>query len=266
MPPKALYYDSLDFNSPMTDTTADCLVGELAATSPVTVVDIGCGWGELLLRLAAACPDATAVGVDHDESLLDRGRANAVDRSLQSRVTFRAQQEAMAPSDIVMCIGAEHVFGSVSDALVELHDLVRPGGRLLFGTLYWERPPLPEHVVEFDGVPDLPELIDATGDAGWRPLALKIAALDDWDRFEFGFMADWEQVVMAAGSEADAVDARQTADAYRNSYLRRRGVLGFAYLTLGRPLFTPATPTSRLQCARPSLSTGEEMASGLWPS
>jgi cyclopropane fatty-acyl-phospholipid synthase-like methyltransferase len=34
-------------------------VGELAARTPATVLDIGCGWGELMLRILAAVPDAS---------------------------------------------------------------------------------------------------------------------------------------------------------------------------------------------------------------
>lgn len=230
-------YESLDFNSPMTNETADRLVAELAATNPSAIADVGCGWGELLLRLAAACPEADAVGVDNDETLLERARGNAAGRSLQNRVTFQTDLGSLEPSDVVVCIGAEHVFGSVGDALSGLQGLVRPGGRLLFGTLFWEQTPTPELATEFAGVAQLIELFHATSNAGWRALALKTASLDDWDRFEFGFMRDWEQVVMATRTKAEAADASLAADDYRTSYLQRRGILGFAFLTLGRPMF-----------------------------
>lgn len=230
-------YDSLDFNSPMTDATAELLVAELTAQHPLSIIDVGCGWGELLLRLAACCPGAVAVGIDNDEVLLKRARANATNRSLRDRVTFRVDLTDAEASDIVICIGAEQVFGSLRDALSELHALVRPGGRLLFGTLCWDQPPSAERAAEFVGVPELPEIVAITNDAGWRPLALRSASLDDWDRFEFGFMGDWEQVVMAAETEDQAAEARRAADGYRNSYFQRRGVLGFMYVTLGRPKF-----------------------------
>ncbi|GGL93121.1 hypothetical protein GCM10010129_41100 [Streptomyces fumigatiscleroticus] len=34
---------------------------------PLTVLDIGCGWGEFMLRLLEAAPGATGVGVDLNE-------------------------------------------------------------------------------------------------------------------------------------------------------------------------------------------------------
>jgi len=41
----------------------------------------------------------------------------------------------------------------------------------------------------------------------------------DWDRFEFGYMADWNE---------------EDLGTYRAEYFARRGVLGFAYLLLER--------------------------------
>lgn len=136
-------YDSLDFNSPMTDLTANALVAELAATQPSEITDVGCGWGEFLIRLAASCPEATAQGIDHDEVLLDRARQNVEARSLRERVSFHADLSGVEPSDVVVCIGSEHVFGSLSDALSELHQLVRPGGRLMFGRCAGSKHPRP---------------------------------------------------------------------------------------------------------------------------
>lgn len=230
-------YDSLDFNSPMTNETAGTLVAELASQGPSTIIDVGCGWGELLLRLAECCPDAVCVGIDNDEALLERARANATDRSLQHRVTFQTDLVVPEANDIAVCVGAEQVFGSLTNALTGLHDLVRPSGRLLLGTLCWDQQPSDEQAAEFSGVPELAEVVGIASDAGWRPLGMRSATLEDWDRFEFGFMADWEQVVMATEIEGETLDVRQLADEYRTGYLLRRGVLGFAYLTLGRPAF-----------------------------
>lgn len=229
------YYDWLNFNNPMTDETADSLVAELATTEPSHVLDIGCGWAELLLRLLAACPEATGRGIDNDEFLIERGRRNAADRHLTSRITFGATVGAEQPTDLVLNIGAEHVFGTLDRALVELWGLVRPGGRLLLGTQFWEQPPTPAVIEAIGHVPTLQELVDASVAVGWRPLGLKIATPQDWDHFEFRFLADWEQFVMAPTTEDEAVSAREAADMHRADFLRRRGVLGFAFLTLGRP-------------------------------
>src|SRR6266567_3586661 len=78
----------LTFHGPLSEARAARLVARLTANSPKTVLDIGCGWGALMLRILAAAPDATGLGFDTDEGDLARGRDNARVRGLQDRVTF----------------------------------------------------------------------------------------------------------------------------------------------------------------------------------
>ncbi|MEL6983481.1 MAG: SAM-dependent methyltransferase, partial [Actinomycetota bacterium] len=174
------------------------------------------------------------------EVLLARAAGNAETRGLADRLTLSAALGPVAPADLVLNVGAEHVFGDLGQALAKLWPLVGPGGRLLFGTQFWERSPTPALVEAIGELPDLSGLIDAAAAAGWRPLGLRVATAQDWDHFEFGFLADWEQFVMAPPTLADAERARQAADDHRAEYLERRGVLGFAFLTLGRPPDQPA--------------------------
>jgi len=236
------YYEWLDFNNPMTDETADRLVAELAAAEPASVLDVGCGWAELLLRVLAACPRAMGRGIDHDDPLIERAARNAADRGLTSRVSFSSTLGAEQPADLVINLGAEHVFGDLDAALAALWPLVRPGGRLLLGTQFWEKPPTEDLIEVIGQVPSLAGLLDAAVVVGWRPLGLQVATLQDWDHFEFRFLGDWEQFVMAPAATGEAASARLAADEYRAEYLRRRGILGFAFLNLGRPQEPAADP------------------------
>ncbi len=231
-------YDSMTFNSPMTDATADRIVAQLAAKTPSRILDIGCGWAELLLRLLAACPAATGHGIDHDDSLIERASAHAADRKLADRVTFSPDVEAATDdesADLVLNLGAEHVFGTLDDALGALRDFVKPGGHLLLGTQFWEALPTPALIESIGELPTLEGLIDRAAATGWRPLDLSVSTPDDWDHFEFGFMRDWEQFVMQPETSEQAALAQRAADEYRPAYFERRGILGFAFLTLGRP-------------------------------
>lgn len=234
MAPSAGYYQWLNFNSPLGDATADRLVGLLANAAPRTILDVGCGWGEMLLRLLAVCPGATGHGIDHDQELIKRAEGNADQRGLDGRVRFSPDVSAAAPSDLVVNMGAEHVFGTIDDALPALWDLVHPGGHLLLGYQFWERPPSPDVLAYIGVLPNLSELLEKVTGAGWRPLDTVVSSAQEWDEFEFGYTRDWEMVVMSGGPEAE--EARRRADEQRAGYLQRRGVLGFALLTLGRPL------------------------------
>lgn len=234
-------YEWLDFNAPMSSELADALASALARHAPASVLDIGCGWGELLLRVLAAAPAARGIGVDHDSQLLERGRANAVQRGLETRVEFLDALPAdRDTADVVICIGADHIYGTQADALDALAARVEPGGRLLFGTGYWERPPRVEEAAGLGATPDdfgsLADLADLAISLGFRLLDLRTATRREWEEFELGFLADWEEWLLRFPDDAGAADVRAQADQHRTGYLRGyRDVLGFAYLTLGRP-------------------------------
>ena len=68
-PPRAT--SGLTFHGPLSEARAVRLTGELAAGGPATVLDVGCGWGELMLRILAAAPDASGTGVDIDGDCTD---------------------------------------------------------------------------------------------------------------------------------------------------------------------------------------------------
>ncbi|HEY1366164.1 MAG TPA: class I SAM-dependent methyltransferase [Gaiellaceae bacterium] len=234
-------YEWLEFNAPLSDGRADAIARALAETEPTTVLDIGCGWGELLLRTLAAAPQARGWGIDTDPDAIARARANATARGLADRVRFI---EDMAPTDhepadVVICVGSDHAYGSQSDALSALHLLVAPGGQLLFGGGFWELTPTTDHAAAVgltpDALPDLAGLVDLAVASGFRPLFVQTANRDEWERFESGYLADWERWLHRHGDRPEADEIRARADAHRSEWLRGyRHILGFAYLTLGR--------------------------------
>ena len=56
------------------------LVARVNADDPRSVLDLGCGSGELTATLAARWPTATVLGVDNDPAMLGRAAAYATDR------------------------------------------------------------------------------------------------------------------------------------------------------------------------------------------
>ncbi|WP_020579335.1 SAM-dependent methyltransferase [Actinopolymorpha alba] len=241
-PPAPGYYEFLDFNAPLSDARAESIAGTIASGQPARIVDLGCGWGELLLRALAMAPTATGWGVDSDAETIKRGRANASNRGLADRVTFTvADLSAMPePADAVICVGADHAFGDQREAMRSLHSTVRPGGRLLLGTGFWEHPPTVAQAASVgmapDSLHDLAGLVDLAIQAGFRPLSVQTASRDEWEQFESGYLADWESWLISYGHTPGADDIRRMADKHRNEWLRGyREVLGFAYLMLARP-------------------------------
>jgi SAM-dependent methyltransferase len=237
----------LTFHGPLSEARADRMVARLARTRPATVLDIGCGWGELLLRVLAAVPDARGVGIDIRGEDLARGRRGAVARGLAHRVEFveeSAVTTRRGPADLVLCLGAGHALstaeppGYTAEALRELRRLVTDDGRVLFGEGFWERTPTS---VELSGMwpgaradqhHGLARLLDLAVAAGFRPEWTETANADEWDEFESAYQADTEVWLAGHPDHPLAAETRDRLDGHRAQWMSYRGILGLAYLTL----------------------------------
>ncbi|MCE6994821.1 methyltransferase domain-containing protein [Saccharothrix sp. S26] len=231
----------LDFNSPLSDATAYDLIGGLRLGAGATVVDYGCGWAELLLRAVEHEPGARGLGVDSDDYAIDRGRANAEARGLTSRVTLERADVTTwrtEPADVAISIGSSHAWGGTKQALEALHARLRPGGTLLLGDGFWERPPNAKSVEIFgeEEFGTLAELVDLAMTCGYRLLNLATATLAEWDAFESRWCAARELWLLEHPDHPEADEVRKVVDDHRDGWLTGyRGHLGFAYLTLARP-------------------------------
>jgi SAM-dependent methyltransferase len=224
------------WNAPLSEQHAALLLDRLAIEAGATVVDLGCGWGELLLRAIERAP-ATGIGVDTDEAALERGRALATDRGLTDRVRFVNQPAAQwrEPADRVLCVGASHAWGGTKAALEGLTNLAQAGSRLLYGDGCWERTPTAAAQALFDEVLPLAEIVEHARVLGWRVLHLSTADQREWDDFESTWRAGRQEWLLANPAHEAAHSTRKRLDEQLAEYLDvYRGVLGHCYLVLAR--------------------------------
>ncbi|MFT4226293.1 MAG: class I SAM-dependent methyltransferase [Micropruina sp.] len=243
-------HESLTWLTPLSEDRAGRLVRFLAEPQPADVLDMGCGWGELLLRVLAAAPQARGRGVDSAAGPIARATHQAAARGLAERATFVAMtgMEAEAePAEAVICIGASHIWGlPVEDAqpldyvaaLRALRQLVRPGGQMVYGEAIWSRAPHPAAMAPLAGREDeyltagaLEEQVQA---AGFEVIDHDQASLQEWDVFEAGFRARYTRwLELNGGDHPAAAEVRrrheQQRAAYQDGY---RGVLGMSYFCL----------------------------------
>ena len=224
-------YARLRWNTPLSEEHADLLLDRLDPKG--STVDLGCGWGELLLR-AVERSGGTGIGVDTDPAGLARGRSGAAARGLAERVTFVEQPAAdwRGQADRALCIGASHAFGG-SRAMLEALAEVVPRGRVLVGDGCWPSPPTPAALEIFGtDVLALPDLVEACRATGWRLLHLTTADQREWDDFESRHRAGQQEWLL--DNEPDP-QVQERLDHRWQEYLTvYRGVLGLAYLVLAR--------------------------------
>lgn len=226
------------WNTPLSEEHGALLLDRLAVPPGGRVLDLGCGWGELLLRAVEPVPDAEGTGVDTSDEDLARGVAAATVRGLGDRAAFvhHDASEWKAPADRVICVGASHAFGGTVAALDALSRLVPPGGRLLYGDLCWERTPT-EAAAEMFGeeATEVSVLVERARAAGWRVLHLSTADQREWDDFESTWRAGRQEWLLGRPDDPRAADLRDELDRQLRQYVEvYRGVLGMAYLVLGR--------------------------------
>ncbi|MGI5206700.1 class I SAM-dependent methyltransferase [Spirillospora sp. CA-108201] len=121
-------YDAMmgGFNQPLLDLAA---IG-----GDETVLDIGCGTGQL--TLLAARRAARAVGVDISEPMVVRARADAAEQGIANARFDQADAEAHpfeeGGFDVVVSRGGVMFFSDPAAAFANIGRALRPGGRMVF--------------------------------------------------------------------------------------------------------------------------------------
>lgn len=243
-------FEDLTFMSPLSQDRAERLVRFVTTDLDGTVLDIGCGWAELLLRAVDAAPRARGIGVDSDEASVEHGRRLAQQRGLADRVTLLsgdAKTTAPEHADAVICVGASQVWGpsveanqplDYASALSAIRAKLSRGSRVVYGEGIWSSPPTLDAVAPLAGRLDelvsLAELVELAVKHGFMPMAVHEASTDEWDEFESGYSACYAEWLAEHGSDhPDAAEVRDMATRQRAHYFAGyRGIMGMAYLGL----------------------------------
>lgn len=229
--------------NPISSESVEEMLAAIDLPPRARAIDLGCGKGELLLRLAERA-EIDGVGVDRDPALLAEAREQAAIRARHSELRFvEADVTAYAPPedafDLAAAVGAS--VDGYRATLSRLRGLVRPGALVLLGEGYWRREPSDEYLAalgaERDELSDYAGTIRAGEEEGLTPLYAVVSSVEDFDRYEWRWSLNGERYA-AAHPDEPGVEAFLAW--IRNG--RRRYVELGGRETLGFGLFLFASP------------------------
>jgi SAM-dependent methyltransferase len=210
------------------------------------VVDIACGKGEFLIRLAEAYR-ARGVGIDISPFHVADAKRRLATRASAADITFTQMNGAdFRPDephslDLASCIGASWVFGGHADTLDALISMVKPGGWVIVGEPYWLQEPS-EDYLKASGVAreDFGSHSSNAESGERRGLGLVhtiVSSQDDWDRYEGLQWYATDEYARNHPDDSDLAEVVERVGKARVAYLRwGRDTLGWAiYMFRLRP-------------------------------
>jgi SAM-dependent methyltransferase len=248
--------------NPTSPARLDELIGLLDLPSAARVLDIGCGTGELLVRMAEAHgadrSDGTGtsevsgsgagfsgIGVDTSPWFLGRARESVARRVPGAAIELLEMDGvAFAPEadsfDLACCLGASWVFGGHRGTLKALSVAARPGGQVLVGEPFWRAEPCAEYLdwsgIGRDDFAGHEENVAIGESAGLIPLLAWVSSSEDWDRYE---TLQWRAAARYAATrpgDPDVPELLERVARGRHEYLAwGRDTLGWALYLFRRP-------------------------------
>lgn len=214
------------------------LVALLRLPADARVVDIACGKGELLIRLAEAYA-IRGIGIDISPFFVADAQRQLQMRAQGAEVVFKQMDGADFRPDVprafalASCIGASWVFGGHAKSLDALSGMIAPGGWVIVGEPYWLQPPS-EAYLAASGI-DRTAFGTHAGNAeagelrGLELVHTFVSSPDDWDEYEG---LQWYAAAEYARSHPDDPDLPELLERVakgKAAYLRwGRETLGWA--------------------------------------
>ncbi len=124
--------------NPIVRTAWAQLLGEWLPSSPVSILDIGCGTGSLSLVLAEL--NHQVIGIDFSEAMIAQAKSKAIEAG--QRISFKIM-DAFDPQltenqfEVIVCRHLLWAMPSANIALQHWSKLLVPGGRIILVEGFW---------------------------------------------------------------------------------------------------------------------------------
>jgi SAM-dependent methyltransferase len=229
--------------NPTSRAKLDELIGLLRLNPGSAVLDIACGKGELLTRLAERY-EISGIGVDISPYCVTDAEQKLRERVPGAQIQILNMDGAdYSPDqlfDLAMCIGASWVYKGHRGTLSALKTMTKPDALILVGEPFWLKDPDDAYLIAENLTRDMfgthYENVLVGEDEGLFPLYTMVSSQDDWDRYE---TLQWYAAEKYARDNPDDPDVSEilTRVAHgRTNYLHwGRDTLGWAMYLFRKP-------------------------------
>jgi len=237
------YYDVTHgkhlFLNPTSAEKIDRLCGLLNLKPGAKVVDVGCGKGELLMRLAMLY-DIKAIGVDLSPFFIKKLNEEVTKRRLCEKITVlqmdgaKFKPDRSESFDLSICLGASWIWGEYNGTLSALKTFTKPGGIIIVGEPFWKAVPDKEYL-EASGLKK--ELFSDSHylnvvkaeQQGLKCLYTMVSNSDEWDNYEALQWWAVDEYARAHPEDPDVPEIISNKERDKQNYLRwERLVVGWA--------------------------------------
>ena len=206
------------------------------------VLDIACGKGEFLIRLAELY-NISGVGVDLSPYCIRDCLAKRQARAPDSDITFieidgaKYKPEPSELFDLTMCIGASWVYGGYRGTLKALKTMTKPGGLVVVGEAFWLKDPAEEYLkasgTKREDFGTHISNVKVAEEEGLTCVYTMVSNSDDWDHYETLKWWNVEDYVRMNPDDEDIEELLERTRKEKDSYLRwERETLGWAIYVL----------------------------------
>lgn len=231
--------------NPMSLAKLDEVIELLRLRPGARVVEIACGKGELIVRLAERY-EISGVGVDISPFCIADARRKHRERVPDAALKFlemdgaQYQPEATESFDLAVCLGASWIYQGHRGTLEALEKMTAPGGLIVVGEPYWIKEPDAEYLAAIGeerstfnthhGNVVIGEELRLT------LLYTVVSNHDDWDRYEGLQWYAAGQYALAHADDPDVPELLERVNRSQQSYLTwGRDTLGWAIYVFRKP-------------------------------
>jgi SAM-dependent methyltransferase len=236
------YYDIIhqrhSLMNPVDETKLERLYDLLELKPNAGVMDIGCGKGEMQIRLAEKY-DIKGLGIDKSPYCVREAAERKRQRIPQADLKFlemdgaQYKPESGESSDLAMCIGATWIYGGYKNTVRALGGMTRASGFVMVGEPFWRTNP-PQEYLQSEGLSadsfDTHHGNTRTGESeGLRLVFTLVSSQEDWDKSEGLHWTSAAEHALAHPEDTDLEELLARDSKERESYLRwGRDTLGWA--------------------------------------